>query len=227
MTVLRPAEDASPADWLVESLTTFAESVLSVVPAGFDAYVRVFHPGGARRWTEIAKERGRVAHAGMQLAALVGDVRVEIAPLDFFEEPPSELPLDLAAVVARTLEQHTSTPERCWFAVWHGWHSSLPEHVQKGPTFTLPNRVYHLLGGPVRGGAESVGPWPQPANLWWPDDHAWCVAPEIYATSTYIGCSSACADALLAQQELEAYSIDPATGITWSSDELNPTPEGL
>lgn len=228
MTVLRPAEDASPADWLVEALTTFGESVTSLVPAGFEAYVRIFHPGaqdGCRlSWAKIAAQRGRVAHAGMQLPALVGDARVEKAPQEFFESPPGELPLDVAAVVARTLERHTSTPERCWFAVWHGWHSSLPRHVQAGPTFALPNREHHLLSGPVAGAAESVGPWPQPAHLWWPDDHAWCVAIEIYATSTYIGCSRACADELLAREELEAYAIDPTTGIGWASDTVNPEP---
>jgi hypothetical protein len=230
VTVLRPAENASPADWLRASLTTFAESVTSLVPAGFEAYVRVFHPaqrgGKPLRWAEIAEQHGRVVHAGMQLAALVGDVRVEDAPRDFFDDdPPSELPLDDAAVLARALERHTSTPERCWFAVWHGWHSSLPSQVQKGPTFPLPSREYHLLTGPAAAGAESVGPWPQPANLWWPEDHAWCVATEIYATSTYIGCSRACADELLARDELEIFEIDPATGVHAFADEVNPPPK--
>lgn len=230
MTLLLPATDTSPARWLFRSLTTFAESVNSLVPAGFETYVRVFHPGRLDgrplRWTEIAEQHGRVAHAGMQLAALVGDVRVVDASRDFFDDdPPSEMPLEDAAVLARTLERYTSTPERCWFAVWHGWHSSVPEHVQKGARFTLPNREYHLLAGPVAAGAESVGPWPQPANLWWPDDHAWCVATEIYMPSTYLGCSRACADDLLAQDELEIFEIDPATGVNAFSDEINPPPK--
>ena len=225
MTVLRPAEDASPADWLLASVATFAESVTSLVPAGFEAYVRIFDPGtqdGRRlRWAEIAARNGRVAHAGMQLSALVGDTRVEVASTEFFEVPPSELPLDLASVLVRTLGRHTGTPDRCWFAVWHGWHSSLPEHVRRGPIFRVPNREYHLLSGPVAAAAESVGPWPQPANLWWPDDHAWCVATEIYSTSTYVACSAACADELLVQSALEAYAIDPSTGVAGDSDSVN------
>ncbi|HJU37715.1 MAG TPA: hypothetical protein VJ716_09905 [Gaiellaceae bacterium] len=230
MTILAPAEDASPARWLRRSLTTFGKSVNSLVPAGFDTYVRVFHPGqqnGRRlRWAEIAAQHGRVAHAGMQLGALVGDVRVEDSVHEeFFERVPGELPLDLAAELARTLERHTDAPTRCWFAVWYGWHASLPDLVRSAPTFALPKREYHLLAGPVAAGAEPVGTsWPQTANLWWPDDHAWCVATEIYAKSTYVGCSRACADELLAQEELEAYEIDPATGIDRFSDEINPPP---
>jgi hypothetical protein len=44
VTQLRPAEDASPADWIVADLQTFGESVLSLLPAGFPAYVRLVHP---------------------------------------------------------------------------------------------------------------------------------------------------------------------------------------
>jgi hypothetical protein len=38
-----PASDARPADWLVESITTFAKSVVSLVPDRFDSYVRIRH----------------------------------------------------------------------------------------------------------------------------------------------------------------------------------------
>lgn len=42
--MLTPAPGTAPARWLVEGITTFAESVLSLVPDGFDAYVRIRHP---------------------------------------------------------------------------------------------------------------------------------------------------------------------------------------
>ena len=41
------APDAAPASWVIEGLRGFAESVLSVVPGGFEAYGRIFHPA----WT--------------------------------------------------------------------------------------------------------------------------------------------------------------------------------
>jgi hypothetical protein len=42
--VLAPAPDASPADWLVERLTTFGGAVRSLVPDDFPAYARIRHP---------------------------------------------------------------------------------------------------------------------------------------------------------------------------------------
>lgn len=63
--------------------------------------------------------------------------------------------------------------------------------------------------------------WGQSASLWWPDDHAWCVATEIDLNTTYVGCDAACRDEILALPELETYEIDPTSGITNDSDLLN------
>ena len=187
MTVLAPAEDASPANWVVTSVTTFAESVNSLVPAGFEAYVRIFHPawrdGRPLRWSEIAAEHGRVAHAGMQLAALTGHIRFENAfDTEFFDRHPElgNLPTDLTETVSRILASHTSTPEDCRFAVWEGL-GALRGDVRTAPTFELPQRKYHLLVGPATGASEpvEVAPWWRTANLWWPHDRAWFVATEI------------------------------------------------
>jgi hypothetical protein len=62
------------------------------------------------------------------------------------------------------------------------------------PTFRVPAREYRLLAGPIDAVAESVvdSPWSQSPNLWWPHDHAWCVATEIDLNTTYIGCTEAC-----------------------------------
>lgn len=62
----RAAGDPRPADWVVASLRTFAESVLSLVPAGFAEYVRVFNPAHrgswsdreAVTWAEVARANG-------------------------------------------------------------------------------------------------------------------------------------------------------------------------
>jgi hypothetical protein len=96
--------------------------------------------------------------------------------------------------------------------------------VRSGAAFEAPHRRYHLLRGPVGAARESTcsTPFDQSANLWWPDDRAWCVASEIDLNSTYVGCGAACRDAILARTEFEAYAIDPASGITYDSDTLNP-----
>jgi len=64
----------------------------------------------------------------------------------------------------------------------------------------------------------------QSANIWWPDDRAWCVATEIDLNTTYIGCDDACRDTILALPGVEALEIDPAAGISWLSDPINPLP---
>jgi hypothetical protein len=233
---LSPASDASPAAWIVGSLTTFAESVLSLVPAGFAAYVRIFHPAyrGTEtstvlvRWAEIAEANGARAHAGMQLPALTGSFRYEEngQPL-VFDHPPHEgtLPGDLAERVAALLVRHTATPNRCWFAFWYGF-GDLPEKIRRAPAFETPGREYRLLHGPVEALMEAgfVQSGGQSPNLWWPEDHAWCVATEIDLKTTYIGCTGQCRDELLADGGLEALTIDPGARIDYLSDGINPPP---
>jgi hypothetical protein len=234
---LSPAPDTSAADWYVAELGEFGKSVNSLVPSGFAAYVRVFHP--ARRgpwpnpasvtWTEIAAANQTEPHAEMQLAALTGSFEFSNHPQPgVFDQPPLEgsLPPDLASQLAAALSVHTSTPDRCWFAVWNGFGGRTREEVRTAPIFRVPARAYHLLHGSVTCITENVleGLRDQSANVWWPDDRAWCVATEIDLNTTYIGCDHACRDAILAIPDLEALEIDPAAGISWLTDPINPLP---
>jgi hypothetical protein len=240
VTRVRPAVDATPAEWVVAGLRGFAQSVLSLVPAGFPQYLRVFHPayepvgqGSSKRlvpvsWSEIAAANGTRAHVGMQLGALTGSwASVETGQAGVFDAPPDvgSLPHELVAALAPVLARHTSTPERIWFAVWEGF-GDLPDEVRRAPTFSVPYGRYHLLGGPIdalpEGAYGSIGP--QSPNLCWPDDRAWCTATEIDLNSTYVGCGDACADEIIAVPEVEALTIDPSTGIDFASDVLNPVP---
>ena len=233
---LRAAPNAEPAQWLVAGLHGFGECVLSLVPAGFPRYLRVFHPAerlttaaGSRRaeqvrWAEIAAANGKRVHAGMQLAALTGsDGSVEQGQAGVFDHPPDicSLPQEQAAALAPVLARHTRTPELCWFAVWEGF-GDLPENIRRAPTFEAPHRQYHLLMGPVAAIAEGVDAFAQPQspNLCWPGDRAWCFASEIDLNTTYLGCGDACAEEILALP-VEALAIDPATGIDFASDVLN------
>jgi hypothetical protein len=230
---LRAAVDVRPAEWFVAGLRGFGESVLSLVPAGFAAYVRVFHPGhrqvGTKAipvpWSEIAAANGRYAHSGMQLGALTGSYEsLDPRQPGLFDHPPKvgTLPPELIPTLASALARYTATPDRCWFAVWNGFGATRKD-VRRAPTFLAPQREYHLLRGPTDSAAESVTepPFEQSPNLWWPDDRAWCVATEIDLNSTYIGCDDACREEILALSEVEALPIDPATGIDYRSDLRN------
>ena len=129
----------------------------------------------------------------------------------------------MAALLVRTLARHTTSADDCWFAVWEGW-GALDDAFRGQPTFGLPNRNYHLASGPLTAASQSVSSWHlhQSCNLWWPADHAWCVATEIDLDSTYLGASEACIEQLLANPDLEAVPLDRTAGITADSDTLNP-----
>lgn len=234
MANLLPATDAQAAEWLVADIRSFAKSVHSLVPSGFAAYARVFHPGyrnvsggGVRlvRWAEIAAATGAYMHAGAQLDAINRGEFPSAPQPGIYDHGPAvgSLPRELARLVAGVLKAHTGTREACWFAVWDGYGAARGSEISEAPQFHLPNRGYHLLQGPVEALEESMfeGLMWQSPNLCWPEDRAWCLASEIDLYSTYIGCDEACRDAILEQTEIEALPIDPSSGISFDSDTLN------
>lgn len=232
MTSLAPAADVAPADWIAGQLGPLAGSVLSLVPGGFDAYVRVFHPAGLGsipvRWSEIARANGTIHHGGIQLSGLTRAGPWPPAQPGVFDSEPrrGRLPPLETTLLATALGRHTTAPERCWFAVWEGW-GGLRDEFRAAPAFETPGRRYHLFSGPADAAAESAGSLlsKDPASIWWPDDRAWCVATGIDLDSTYVGCDRACARDLLAIPEIEALEVAPATGIAYDSDALNPASE--
>ena len=81
--------------------------------------------------------------------------------------------------------------------------------------FSLPHRDYYLYNGPVDG-ATRIGHWvtadwfdPQSPSIFWPTDHAWCVATEIDFDSTLVGGTGDLLSAITGSASLEAIPIDP------------------
>jgi hypothetical protein len=65
--------DVSPADWIGPRLHPFNVDTGSVIPDGYEAYGRLFHPvepqwpeTRVKTWTEVAAENGRISHPEMQ-----------------------------------------------------------------------------------------------------------------------------------------------------------------
>jgi hypothetical protein len=177
-------------------LRGFAESVVSLVPAGFSEYLRIFHPayrtGGLHRavtWAEIARANGTYMHAGVQLGSITGSERYEReGQPGVFDQPPEtgNLPRELLDSLPHVLARRTSTPGRCYFAVWEGWGGCCPRSVlrrcsrfQRTITYSpgpLTPSVNWRTRGNRRGRRTCGG-----------QDHAWCVATEIDLKTTYIG----------------------------------------
>lgn len=239
MAGLDVAPDTSAAGWIVAALETFGQTVVGLVPNRFQIYVRVFHPAyrldwksptawkDARRvsWAEIAAANGTIPHPGMQLPAITGHSRfVNEGQPDVYDRAPltGSLPPELAPELVEVLSRHTRTANDCWFAIWNGF-GAMPDDVRQAPLFDLPTRRYYLLRGALGAAGESIfnEPHRRSPNIWWPDDLAWCVATEVDLNTTYIGCSEPCSDDLTSST-LEALRIDPSTGITWNSDDVNP-----
>jgi hypothetical protein len=118
--------DLTPAAWIDERLMRRpgpGVRVGDVIPTGFEAYARVFHPvrlGSpqvATRWSTIAARTGRTVHPEMQIEHVS-------VPLDLnraSEYPFERLTEVEAATLAEVLRPFTSTPQVCWFAVWEGY----------------------------------------------------------------------------------------------------------
>lgn len=91
----------------------------------------------------------------------------------------------------------------------------------------LPYREYLLFEGPLDAATE-IG-WfmpnghfvPQSPNLFWPRDHAWCVASEIDLFCTLVAGSNRLADKLLAEPILETWRVFPGDPISADSDHMN------
>jgi hypothetical protein len=133
---LEYVDDLAPARWIAERLHPFAQDAGAIIPPGFDAYARIFHPairyvgdvGVPVTWREIAEANLRAYHPEMQFGALVALVGTPTAPRSqagLFDDWPrtGTLRLEDARALVDVLTQHTTTPGRCWFAAWEGFGS--------------------------------------------------------------------------------------------------------
>jgi hypothetical protein len=223
--------DLGAAEWVTERIHDFGTDFGSILPEGFAAYARVFHPASrglqAVRWSEIAAANETVMHPGAQFEAISGVDPWRDRQPEIWDQPPEcgELPLDVATRLVDILRQHTSTPLRCWFCVWEGWGG------MANPTrarVQLPARNYLLVRAPITaalGAFEFIGA--RGASLWWPDDRAWFVATEIDFRWTYVGGSTGCIDAVLSDGEIEALPVGRDHRFRIDSDQINPLPDGI
>lgn len=215
MSVIYPATSLQPTVWLKDKLIGFASNVNSIVPSGYEAYVRLLHPAYLLStdkpmrvsWQSMVDQADMAIDKASQWESLTTSLPKQVLNL---YEPPSEGTLDpetYKALIA-ILKTHTNTPEVCWYGLWEGYDYKL-ELVKKAPKFSLSGRYYHLLEGALVSHPVSFcdGPFFQSANIFWPDDRAWCVASEIDFRSTYIAVSEEAIQDLLARFPGELFRV--------------------
>jgi hypothetical protein len=250
---LTPSDQVEAADWIRERLHGFALDVGSVVPPGFAAYARIFHPAAIAGepeaeigWSAVAALSGKAVHPEMQFHAIApaaNDPEPRI-----YEPRLGVLSTRQTEALVRVLSKHTTTPESCCLCLWDGYgylhpggiawmvaasgpfartrvalkrfqlRLSRPRYPRRdGPRVRLPARDYLLFRAPI---AKAVG-WEDGPNLWWPDDHAWCVASEIDFPYTYVGGSQGLIAAILEDPAIESLAATDRDGISYSSDTIN------
>ena len=144
--------DVSPAAWLAARIHPFGQDVGSVVPAGFAAYCRIFHPvlGSGERWSDVARRNGRVVHPEMQFHMIGRPVGMDED--DHLEgsrdrPPDGSFPLEQRRVLVDILRSATTSTARCGFCMWDGWgdldDGGVSERVE------LPGRSYLFYAGPI------------------------------------------------------------------------------
>jgi hypothetical protein len=224
------------ADWIRPRLSPFEEcGITSIVPNGFDAYARILHPAQLPvdgrplvRWSEVAR------WSGVPMGNLVQWHDIALPQFTPSLEPPwhgqgpregSPYASDVDALID-DLADYTADSERCFFCVWVGYLGGSvavftplgappvapPRRDSPERVVALPHREYGLIEAPLSFAASldalSDGSH-KTANLWWPEDRAWCVASGIDLRWTYVGGSSELIARILSDERMEALPATP------------------
>jgi len=223
LSIVRAETNKSSAVWLQKRLRPWGHGgprVDSLVPQGYPAYARLFHPIRARldsniakvRWSLVASESGRILEPDSrfnEVARWVTSGQRSELPAPYLEPIDGSLDRDDCRALAETLRLFTDTPELCWFGLWEG-KSQLFSLSRGAPaSLTLEHRKHLMFVGKV---AEATtfeeGPWFQSPNIWRPHDRQWFVATEVDGYSTYLGVNTLCLKALSASPYLEVLLTD-------------------
>ena len=231
------SEDVSEAKWVKESLSDFG-TLRSMLPAGFAAYARVFHPAYVGdeeerpvRWSTVASWAGRTVHPLMQFDRIAG---LSEDPGVMYKDPAwgshpqvGSIPEAECRTLVEVLRDFTSTPGSCYFCLWEGYGNIDTRLYTAGSRVRAPGRDYLLFRGPidaVMAFLRGDGPfWGDSPNIWWPEDRAWCVATDIDLYDTYLGGSEECIGAVLSNADLETLPTTLDARLNLGGDTINVT----
>ena len=229
------SEDVSEARWVEESLSAFG-TLRSLLPEGFAAYARIFHPAYLNkdeerpvRWSTVASWTGRTVHPLMQFERIAG---LSEDPHDMYKDPPwgslpkhRSIPERECRTLVEVLRSFTSTPGNCFFCLWEGYGNIDTRLYKASSRVRAPGRDYLLFHGPIDAIMAFLARdghfWGHSPNIWWPEDRAWCVATDIDLYDTYVGGSVECIEAVMSNPDLEALPTTIDARLDLHGDTIN------
>ncbi|GEL20722.1 hypothetical protein [Pseudonocardia asaccharolytica] len=142
--------DVDVGGWIAPRLGPFDGRVCTVVPRGFEAYVRILHPVSNDQdpdgpdyytWAQVCAFTGRRPHALMQWRAISGGWADGREPIPIDHPWPGENPeigfltAESLAALCAVLARFTRPDAECFFALWegYGWIHGSPAVVALGP----------------------------------------------------------------------------------------------
>lgn len=223
-------------DWWIQRLRPFSYYIVgSLVPTGFDAVTRVFHPieaepgGTLRRWSDVAAANGRIAHAHMQLHRITSQPGGHRPYNDVPWVDEGTLPLAEMHALASILLANGSTGTT-WFGcttIDSTFHSPATAEIRPAGTF---ERKYLLIQGTLATIDDvcrytNDGPLDSPGlvapTIWWPNDRSWFVAGDTDFAWTYVAGQTSLIETIESSPVLEALRSDYNRSDTFDSDTLN------
>lgn len=175
----QPERDASRAEWALARCVGPPDSLHSVVPAGFAAYVRLLQPGWQWqevvrteedilnvddyddrkrstpvRWHDVARRAGKTIHREMQWWSIAPDSMIDTRTGRGGMSPPyeGEITLRMAECLFDILVRHSGEDEECICAFWEGFGilRNVPDNIRVEGIGQQGHVLFHASLGAVR-----------------------------------------------------------------------------
>lgn len=197
------------AEALASLLDSTGNLVTSVVPSGYEYYLRVLNPielghESMVSWSEAVVANGLEPSPWMQWDELVAASGAVLPDGDGQPQMGNPHPR-LASALIKALVLDDSIH---YFASWAGYWSEFTEPVVMFSPYQremvqYSGRLLDELGAPIVP-TSAAGYVPM---YWWPSDLSWCVGQDIYARSIIVGCDKERALSIFASPDLDAYRV--------------------